>query len=49
MDILSAVSETALKTLKARVVESEKEKPVIEDAVVLLGDFWVTLGNYGAS
>ena len=35
MDIFSAVSETALITLKAHVVESEKEKPVIEDAVAL--------------
>lgn len=35
MDILSAVSETALITLKAHVVESEKEKPVIDDAVAL--------------
>ncbi len=35
MDILSAVSETALITLKARVVEAEKEKPVIEDAIGL--------------
>ncbi len=33
--LLSAVSETALITLKARVVESEKEKPVIKDAVAL--------------
>jgi len=35
VDILSAVSETALITLKAHVVESEKEKPVIDDAVAL--------------
>ena len=35
MDILSTVSETALITLKAHVVESEKENPVIEDAVAL--------------
>ena len=31
MDILSAVSETALITLKARVVEAEKEEPVLQD------------------
>jgi methyltransferase (TIGR00027 family) len=36
MDILSAVSETALITLRAHVVESEKGKPVIEDAVALV-------------
>ena len=35
MDIFSAVSETALITLKARVVESEKKKPVIEDTIAL--------------
>jgi len=35
MDILSAISETALITLKAHVVESEKGKPVIEDGVAL--------------
>jgi methyltransferase (TIGR00027 family) len=35
MDIFSAVSETALITLKARVVESQKKKPVIDDAVAL--------------
>lgn len=35
MDILSAVSETALITLKARVLESEKKEPVIEDTVAL--------------
>ncbi len=35
MDIFSAVSETALITLKARVVESEKKEPVIEDAVAV--------------
>jgi len=33
MDNLSAVSETALITLKARIAESEKSKPVIEDEV----------------
>jgi len=33
MDILSGISETALITLKAHVVESEKENPVIEDTV----------------
>ncbi len=33
MDILSAVSETALITLKARVQEAEKEEPVIRDEV----------------
>ncbi len=33
MDILNAVSETALITLKARVVESEKGNPVIRDEV----------------
>lgn len=35
MDILSTVSETALITLKARVLESKKKKPVIEDNVGL--------------
>ncbi|MFH0768670.1 MAG: class I SAM-dependent methyltransferase [Chloroflexota bacterium] len=35
MDIFSAVSETAFITLKARLVESEQEKPVIKDAVAL--------------
>ncbi len=35
MDILSTVSETALITLKAHVVESQRENPVIEDAVAL--------------
>jgi methyltransferase (TIGR00027 family) len=35
MDVFSAVSETALITLKARVVESQKKKPVIDDAVAL--------------
>jgi len=33
MDILSAVSETALITLKARVQEAEKKEPVIRDEV----------------
>ena len=33
MDILSAVSETALITLKARVQEAEKDEPVIRDEV----------------
>jgi methyltransferase (TIGR00027 family) len=33
MDILSAVSETALITLKARVQEAEKGEPVIKDEV----------------
>jgi len=33
MDILSAVSETALITLKARVEEAEKDEPVIRDEV----------------
>jgi methyltransferase (TIGR00027 family) len=33
MDILSAVSETALITLKARVQESEQDEPVIRDEV----------------
>ena len=31
MDVMSAVSETALITLMARVVESEKDNPVIRD------------------
>ena len=31
MDILKAVSETALITLNARIIEAEKENPVIED------------------
>ena len=35
MDIFSTVSETALITLKARVVESRKKDPVIEDPVAL--------------
>jgi methyltransferase (TIGR00027 family) len=35
MDILKAVSETALITLRARVLEAEKEKPVIEDPIGL--------------
>ena len=29
---LNAVSETALLTLKARVIEAEKQSPVIHDA-----------------
>jgi methyltransferase (TIGR00027 family) len=33
MDILKAVSETALITLRARVIEAGKEKPVIEDPI----------------
>ena len=33
MDIFGAVSETALITLKARVVESRKKKPVIDDPI----------------
>jgi O-methyltransferase involved in polyketide biosynthesis len=33
MDLLSAVSETALITLKARVQEAEKDEPVIKDEV----------------
>lgn len=35
MDVFSAVSETALITLKARVVESERKMPVIEDTTAL--------------
>ena len=35
MDILKAVSETALITLRARGLEAEKEKPVIEDPIGL--------------
>ena len=35
MNIFSDVSETALITLKARVVESRRKKPVIEDPVAL--------------
>ncbi|MFC1984938.1 class I SAM-dependent methyltransferase [Chloroflexota bacterium] len=35
MDTLSAVSETALITLKAHVVESESANPVIEDVVAI--------------
>ena len=35
MDIFSAVSETALITLKARVVESRKQEPVIEDPIAV--------------
>ena len=39
MDILSDVSETALITLKARVVEATKEDPIIySDIDVLLLD-----------
>ncbi|MEM9904616.1 MAG: class I SAM-dependent methyltransferase [Cyanobacteria bacterium P01_D01_bin.44] len=33
MDIMDAVSETALITLKARVIETEKPYPIIQDAV----------------
>jgi len=33
MDILNAVSETALITLKARVQEAEKDEPIIRDKV----------------
>ena len=33
MDILSAVSETALITLKSRVQEAEKDEPIIKDEV----------------
>lgn len=36
MDILSDVSETGLLTLKSRVVEAQKKKPVIEDAMAIL-------------
>ena len=36
MDILSAVSETALITLRSHVIESEKPRPVIEDAVAVI-------------
>ncbi len=32
MENLNAVSETALLTLKARVIEAEKQSPVIHDA-----------------
>ncbi len=35
MDNLNAVSETALITLRARAIEAEKEKPIIEDAIGL--------------
>lgn len=35
MDVLNAVSETALITLRARVIEAVKEKPVIEDSIGL--------------
>ncbi len=35
MNMLSAVSETALITSKAHVVESETANPVIEDVVSL--------------
>jgi len=33
MDILNDVSETALITLRARVLEAKREKPVIEDVI----------------
>ena len=33
MDILNAVSETALITLKSRVQEAEKDEPIIKDEV----------------
>jgi methyltransferase (TIGR00027 family) len=33
MELLSAVSETALITLRARVVETEKDRPVIRDDI----------------
>jgi len=33
LDILKAVSETAIITLRARVIEAIKEKPIIEDPV----------------
>jgi O-methyltransferase involved in polyketide biosynthesis len=33
VDILSAVSETALITLKARVQEAEKDEPVIKKVI----------------
>ena len=33
MDTLTAVSETALITLKSRVQEAEKDEPVIRDEV----------------
>jgi methyltransferase (TIGR00027 family) len=36
MDELSAVSETALITLRARVVEAEKDRPVIRDDIGVL-------------
>jgi methyltransferase (TIGR00027 family) len=36
MDSLNAVSETALITLKSRVVEAEKEEPVIEDEMATI-------------
>lgn len=36
MDILSAVSETALITLRSHVIESEKPRPVIEDEVAVI-------------
>jgi methyltransferase (TIGR00027 family) len=35
MNTFGAVSETALITLKARVVESEKKEPIFEDAVAV--------------
>lgn len=33
MDIMNVVSETALTTLKARVIETEKPCPIIQDAI----------------
>ena len=42
MDILSAVSETALITLKARVQEAEKDEPVIRDEVKRMTTFHTT-------
>ena len=33
MDILNAISETAVITLRARVIEAKKERPIIEDPV----------------
>ncbi len=33
MDILSTISETALITIKARVVEAEKDNPIIRDPI----------------
>ncbi len=35
MDTFSAVSETALMTLKARVVESTKKKPILQDPIAV--------------